>query len=162
MKKSLITLGCVATLLSSIATAAACVGDRILVDVRRGDANADRTVNHEDVKTMLAILFEGAPSRVSIRDLDVNMDGRFDIADVHALLADLSAAGPRPAETRAEEALVGDANDDGKLDIADLATLYAWLSGGKRAPAPDAAVDVNEDGRIDIADLVELHRVIGL
>jgi hypothetical protein len=162
MKKTMITLGCLASLVSFAATADACVGERITVEVRRGDANADRNLDHADVKAMLGILFGGERAVVSIRDLDYNMDGRFDIADVDALIADLSLGGARPAVARGETALLGDTNDDGKVDVADLSTLFIWFTGGERAAAPDQASDINGDGWIDIADLAELASVIGL
>ena len=163
MKTTLFALTCVASLFAFAATAdAQKVGDTISATVYRGDANGDRTIDHADAQTMLDILFGGARPHVSLRDLDLNRDGRFDIADVDTLIASLAKSGrPTPAVAKSEPTLLGDVNDDGRVDIADLSSLYAWFSTGQRPAGTDESFDVSGDGKDDLADLIELQRVVG-
>jgi len=160
--KSLNTLIALVALLGLAATtdlAAQSIGDATSAKVSRGDADGSGTLDATDVKTMLGILFGGQKQSVSSRDLDVNRDGRFDIADVEALgrIIDGTSEGKKPAETRTERVVLGDANDDGKVDIADLSVLGQYLATGKHPQAPSEASDVNRDGKIDVADLSLLH-----
>ena len=161
--KTLTTLIALAALLTSAATLeAAQIGSTVSVQTHRGDADANRTLDHGDAKTMLDILFGGAKPYVSTRDLDYNEDGSFDIADVDALLRDLQKTGGSRSQPRTEKAVLGDANDDGRVDIADLTCFMQWLFGGGECPkAPSEALDMNRDGRIDIADLQALQQAVG-
>jgi hypothetical protein len=152
-------IACVA--LFAAATAAdAQVGWSTSAAVSHGDANADGTLDMADVRTMLAILFDGEKPFVSGRDLDHNADGKFDISDVDAALRGLQRSGPRPAPKTFESVISGDANDDGKVDIADLSALGAWLTGGAAFAAPKEAADLNRDGKVDITDLSILAKSI--
>lgn len=163
--KSLNTLLAVTALAGIVATtevSAQRLGDSVPAKVSRGDADRSGTLDQADIRTMLGILFSGHQPAVSLRDLDVNRDGRFDISDVDALsriLAETSG-GSKPAEVRTEPAVLGDANDDGKVDIADVIALTEYLLGGKQTKAPKEASDVNRDGKVDITDLSLLHLAV--
>ena len=75
-------------------------------------------------------------------ELDINQDGRFDIADLVAL-AELV----HPFEA-------ADVNRDRKTDIADVILVITFMYDPDSYPSNLPDPDVNRDGTVDIADLV--------
>ncbi len=160
--KTLLSLTFIAAVTASGATTGSLdaqeVGSSAAARVSRGDANSDGILDLADLRVMTNVLLWGMPLPVSIRDLDVNHDRRFDSRDITALsdlLAKETGEFVRVLPT-IERVIVGDASDDGWVNIADIISLTHYITMGVRYRAPDEAVDINRDGSVDIKDLLLL------
>ena len=141
--------------------------------VYRGDANGDGMIDERDVQTILGYLFGGDDAVVSLRQLDVNENGRVTISDAVALSEWVAEFEDAPDMSDVKEALAYifegeepgkplrelDYNHDGRIDLTDVFELLDEVNATREAPGqlePVTIGDLNDDGAVDIADFIAM------
>ncbi|XP_069497973.1 mitochondrial adenyl nucleotide antiporter SLC25A24 [Ambystoma mexicanum] len=103
----------------------------------------------EDVKTRYAELF---------KKLDLNQDGKVDIAELQAGLKAMGTA----VQDNAEQKIVtaGDVDNDGQLDFVEF--MQYLEEHEKRMKIAFNSLDKNQDGTIDASEVVHSLRALGM
>ena len=119
-------------LLAASTFALADIGDLRSIRQSRGDLNQDGTLDGWDLE-LLTDYLNGSPKhpRTSFQAMDVNLDGKHNLADAVKLLNALFTSGGAFACPDS-----ADANDDGVINLSDALTVLNYLFLGQNRIAP--------------------------